>query len=605
MCLFALAAASMGILSAVRAHVGGEGLWSKGQKEAVYSLRRYAVTRNLADFARYRAAIAVPLGDRKARLELEKPDPDLRVAREGLLQGRNDPADIGGMIRLFRYFRNVDAIDRSIAIWAQADDHVQKLTVLAEKLRAEVESDSPVPLRIQVVMTEIEREADILRPLTDSFSSTLGEASRRAEVALVLLLALVTATLTTLVVLSARAALRERERHQRVLHDSEERYRTFFETSIDSVILGRPDGFIETQNPAARFVFGFSEEEQNRSLSELVRGETRDSIRFALTEAARNGHFRGPLPFRRQDGRVFIGDVSASRFTDRAGELRISVIVRDISERIRAEEEILRLNASLEERVLARTAELEAANRDLSVFNRELESFCYSVSHDLRLPLRSMSGFSELLLEDYGEVLDERATGYLRRVQGACRRMGRLIDDLLSLTRYTRQKLQPTPVDLGAVARDILADLHAEHPERRVEVHIAPDLVATAHGDLALIRVLLRNLLTNAWKFTSLEAGARIEFGSTKQGDEVVYFVRDNGCGFDMAFADKLFRVFNRLHAAEEFEGTGIGLATVQRIVLRHGGRVWAESEKGKGATFYFTLARREDVEGAPVVEGA
>ncbi len=234
------------------------------------------------------------------------------------------------------------------------------------------------------------------------------------------------------------------------------------------------------------------------------------------------------------------------------------------------------------------SADLEVVNRELEVANRELEAFSYSVSHDLRAPLRSINGFSQILLEDYSGTLDEEGRSYLRRVQAASQHMGRLIDDLLALSRVTRVPLRREHVDLSALAREIAMDLKSNDPEREVEFAIPDGLSAT--GDPGLLRVALENLLGNAWKFTSKKPEARIEFGALLQNGERTYFVRDNGAGFEMAYANKLFGAFQRLHPANEFEGTGIGLATVQRVIRRHGGSVWAEGEVGRGATFYFTL---------------
>jgi PAS domain S-box-containing protein len=590
LCLLGFAAASMQILSSVRAYVGGEGLWSKGQKEAVYALNRYAASGSPADFKRYEDAIAVPLGNHIARVELERQKPDYAEARRGFLQGRNDPDDIDGMIRLFRRFRHFEPIDRSIAIWTAADEYIAKLQGLALRVRAEVEKKPRDAAQVESLLQEVDRVAAVLTPLEDAFSFTLGEASRQVTRTLIGLLVVATLLLSTFVLVFARTVLRERERHQRALHESEERYRSFFETSIDAVLMGQGDGTIVAVNPAACIAFGCSEYELKDSSSDWIRGETLSSIRTALREGSRTGRFRGNLPFRRKDGFDFIGEVSSSRFTDPSGQSRISVIIRDISERMRAEAEIRRLNASLEERVLARTTELQTANLELENNNRELESFCYAVSHDLRLPLRAMNGFSELVLDDYGDVLDERAHDYLERVKIACRRMGRLIDDLLTLTRYTRQRLVPATVDLGGIAADIVDELRVEIPRRDVEVVIAPDLVIE-HSDAALVRVLLRNLLSNAWKYTAEVEAPCIELGRAERDGEDVFFVRDNGCGFDMAYVDQLFKVFNRLEVGDGLEGTGIGLAIVQRIVARHGGRVWADSEPEEGATFYFTLA--------------
>ena len=250
-------------------------------------------------------------------------------------------------------------------------------------------------------------------------------------------------------------------------------------------------------------------------------------------------------------------------------------------------DEIQRYATQLEERVDERTAELAAVNK-------ELEAFAYSVSHDLRAPLRSMDGFSQALLEDYVGQLDATGQDYLRRVRAASQRMGQLIDDLLKLSRLTRGELWRETVNLSALAQEIATELHRAQPERQVEFVITEGVVA--HGDADLLRVVLENLLGNALKFTSKQTCAKIEFGYTEGEGAPVYFVRDNGAGFDMAYADKLFGAFQRLHRVDEFEGSGIGLATVQRIIHRHGGRVWAEGAVDKGATFCFTLTAKGEV---------
>lgn len=235
----------------------------------------------------------------------------------------------------------------------------------------------------------------------------------------------------------------------------------------------------------------------------------------------------------------------------------------------------------LEQRVRERTVQLEAANK-------ELEAFSYSVSHDLRTPLRSIDSFTEMLLDGYADQLDATGQDYLKRVRKASQRMAQLIDDLLQLSRMTRAEMHRATVDLSALARAILSELQQGQPERRVEAVIAEGI--TAPGDPRLMRVALENLLGNAWKFTGKRPNARIEFGAFGQDGEQVFFVRDNGAGFEMAYADKLFTPFQRLHTEEEFPGTGVGLATVKRIILRHGGQVWAEAATDRGATFFFTL---------------
>jgi light-regulated signal transduction histidine kinase (bacteriophytochrome) len=249
----------------------------------------------------------------------------------------------------------------------------------------------------------------------------------------------------------------------------------------------------------------------------------------------------------------------------------IAQVQHDITERKQAEEK------------------LEHSNTQLAATNKELEAFSYSVSHDLRAPLRTIDGFSQALLEDYPDKLDEQGKDYLQRVRSASQRMGVLIDDLLKLSRLSRSEMHKESVDLSALVEEIAAELQQTQPERHVELVISRGL--TASGDRQLLRVALVNLLGNAWKFTGKRQQARIEFGATQNGDKKAYFVRDNGAGFDMTYANKLFGAFQRLHETTEFPGTGIGLATVQRIIHRHGGSVWAEGAMGEGATFYFTLS--------------
>lgn len=254
----------------------------------------------------------------------------------------------------------------------------------------------------------------------------------------------------------------------------------------------------------------------------------------------------------------------------------------NIEQREHAENDLKALNAELEQRVKARTAELTATNE-------ELEAFAYTISHDLRAPLRSMDGFSQALLEDCTDKLDAKGRDYLKRVRGASQTMARLIDDILNLSRVTRARIEPSEVDLSGLAQATARELRQIDSDRQVVFDIAPGVVA--NGDARLLRQVFDNLLDNAWKFTAKNPRACIEFGVTDHEGEPAYYVRDDGAGFDMAYADKLFEPFQRLHSAAEFAGSGVGLATVARIVRRHGGRVWAESEIGRGATVYFTLS--------------
>lgn len=246
--------------------------------------------------------------------------------------------------------------------------------------------------------------------------------------------------------------------------------------------------------------------------------------------------------------------------------------------------ELHELNTSLEQRVKERTARLE-------MVNKELEAFSYSVSHDLRAPLRGIDGFSAILVEDYADKLDDGAKEHIKRIRSSAKRMSELIEALLGLSRLNRAEMRIGDVDMTALAGSIAAEFRERNQSRQVEFRIDENIVSK--GDLRLLRVVMENLLGNAWKYTSRKENSIIEFRKITQGDQIVYFARDNGAGFDMKYAGKLFAPFQRMHPSTEYEGTGIGLATVQRIVERHGGRIWAEAEPGEGATFYFTLGEQ------------
>ena len=384
-------------------------------------------------------------------------------------------------------------------------------------------------------------------------------------------------------VLSSISDITERKQAEQALRESEEKFRKAFLTSPDAININRmADGMYISINNGFTQIMGYSSEEVIGKTSLELNIWANPEDRQALVNGLiKNGEVIDlEAHFHAKNGDIRVGLMSASLF-EVDNVPHIMSITRDITERKQTEEKIQQLNEGLELRVRERTAQLEAANK-------ELEAFAYSVSHDLRAPLRGIDGWSMALLEDYHDQLDENGRKYLQSVRSETQRMGQLIDDMLQLSRVTRTEMQSSPVDLSALAQTVISRLKLSYPNRQVEVDLQPGL--TCRGDVTLLGIVLTNLFDNAWKFTANRPEARVEFGQTEVDGQPAFFVRDNGVGFNMAYAQKLFGAFQRLHKTSEFPGTGVGLATVQRIIRRHGGQVWVEAQVDHGATFYFTL---------------
>jgi PAS domain S-box-containing protein len=373
----------------------------------------------------------------------------------------------------------------------------------------------------------------------------------------------------------------DRKQAEAALKDSEEKLQRMFDSVIDAITVINLNGVIIECNEKAPKLMGFSTKDEilGKNSLEMIVPRERERGQISIQKVLEEGAMENiEFTLLKANGSEFSAEISGSALKDINGITnRIIIISRDITERKQAEKELKEAMANLEQ-----------SSSQLAATNKELEAFSYSVSHDLRSPLRSIDGFSQALLEDYEKKLDKTGLDYLRRLRTASQKMGELIDGILKLSRLTRSEMSHVPIDLSSLAEETANRLQEMQPKRQVKFAIAKDL--TANGDPQLLRVLLENLLGNAWKFTSKKSQAKIEFNVEKNNGEKTFFVKDDGAGFDMTYADRLFGAFQRLHETEEFPGTGIGLATVHRIINRHGGTIWAEGAVGKGATFYFTI---------------
>jgi PAS domain S-box-containing protein len=370
----------------------------------------------------------------------------------------------------------------------------------------------------------------------------------------------------------------ERKKAEQALQESEQRFREMFESHQAIMLLIEPEsGRIVDSNKAAVEFYGYPREVLVKmniaDINQLPANEVAKQRQKTLNKQTKQFIF----PHRLANGEIRTVEVNSSPIKINNQQILFSII-QDVTSREQSEKEIKKLNESLNQQA-----------SELKIINNELEAFSYSVSHDLRAPLRSMAGFSNALIEDYADKLDDQGKEYLKHIQDSSELMARLIDDLLKLSRVTRSDMNYEKVNLTDMAQESIAQLQEAEPQRKAAFSIAPDIIA--FGDRNLLRIVLDNLLGNAWKFSSKVTEPRIEMGILTRNGKQTYFIRDNGVGFDMTYADKLFKPFQRLHLASDFAGTGIGLATVQRIIHRHGGEVWAESKVGEGATFYFTLS--------------
>jgi PAS domain S-box-containing protein len=363
---------------------------------------------------------------------------------------------------------------------------------------------------------------------------------------------------------------------------ADDRFRLLVDSVQDyAIIILSKDGTITSWNSGAAKIFLYSADEIIGKHISILSGEEdikSPTSQKELDEAANTGRFEWDGWRVRNNGTQFWSNLTVWPIYSKDQAISgFAKVVRDLTERKANEDQLQKM-----------TEDLTRQTASLMAVNQELEAFSYSISHDLRAPLRSMGGFSQILIDEYGSKLDPQALDFLGRISTSAKFMGDLIDGLLKLSRVSRQPLNKVPIRVSTLVQNLVSEIESTYQEPKTEVIIEKNILVDA--DPLLLRAALFNLMNNAFKFTRKNPSPKIEFGRTTQDDRQLFFVRDNGAGFDMKYKDKLFGAFQRLHSANEFEGTGIGLATVQRIVRRHGGEIWAESEMGRGTTFYFTL---------------
>ncbi len=375
----------------------------------------------------------------------------------------------------------------------------------------------------------------------------------------------------------------ERKLSERALIESEQRYRAFFANSLDAMILSSPDGRIYEVNQATCHMLGYTEEELKKLRRHDIVDPNDENLEPFLKRRAETGIAVGELRFKRKDGKIVETELSSAIFLDADNNEKTSLIIRDISERKRSEQRIKQLNARLEEKIEERTAQLTAVNKDL-------EAFAYSVSHDLRTPLRGINGLTQILQEKYANLLDEEGAKLATRIRANSVKMGTLIEDLLAFSRASTADIRKSQVNMNELVNSAIAEIAEKEPVDKIEFIIdeLPDTI----GDNALLLQVWINLISNSCKFSSRKPNPRIEISSYVEGSKNCYKIKDNGAGFNMAYADKLFTAFQRLHTQQDFQGTGAGLSIVQRIILKHGGKIWAYGEEEKGAEFTFCLPK-------------
>lgn len=622
---------SINTLSSVRAYVCGEGLWSKAQKDAMGQLIKYARTHNEADYEQFREFMKVPMGDHKTLVELGKKKPDYELAKQGFIEGRNHPDDVTGMINLFVRFHSNTYIHKAIVAWISADSLVTGFVPIGNALHDEINRPNHSQEDINKILLQIEPLNENLTHYEDEFSFALGEGSRWLEkivlrllfgVALTVEITGLVLTITvsrgiqkglTEILVSAKSVAKrdfskkaksfskdeigilannfnqmaeELEHSIGKIQQEQQKFKGLLDSAPDAIVIVDEAGKIQLINHQCERVFGRKKEELigqeicillpqrlagNQALNKHLFAENALLPRKGVTFEATGF---------RQDGAEFPAEISISPLQTTEGRL-ITAAIRDISEKKEMEKEIRDANSTLEKKVRQRTGELESKNK-------ELEQFAYVASHDLQEPLRTISGFVELLSKRYRGKMDETADTYINYTIQASDRMKILIKDLLDYSRLGREK-ELRPVDCNSVLAEVLADLDKVIKENNTQITTA-ELPVINHALPTEIKLLFQNLVTNSIKFRKPDVRPEIKIDAFRESGHWRFSFRDNGIGIDNQYLDRIFIIFQRLHNRSQYEGSGIGLAHCKKIVELHGGRIWVTSTPAKGSTFFFTI---------------
>ena len=614
-------------LSSTRAYVGAEGLWSKAEKDAVYSLRKYGHTYNEKDYQHFLYLLKVPLGDRKTRLELRKKNPDLTVAYQGFLEGRVHPDDIDGAIRLFTRFHDVYYIHKAIAIWTEGDSLIGELQKLGAELDANISSDTVSMEKVDQTLDEIDTLNDKLTVLEDDFSFTLGEGSRWLENLILKILFSIALTveftglfltisvsigiskgIDEIIRIATKVAksdfnnrakvfskdeigvlatsfnqmtdnlqqkINEQNRTEQALRAQKGLYETLLKVQSE---MGEGVAITEGQkivyaNEALCKIYGYSLQEilDMPSFIDIVVQEEREQLIERLKQrlSGQSMSDAGETAVIRKDGKIINIEYS-SKMIKAEDRTQLVSIIRDITERKKTESEI------------------KQKTEDIARSNKELEQFAYVASHDLQEPLRTIISYLQLLEKRYKNKLDTKADEFINFAVDGSKRMYTLINDLLAYSRIQTTGLTFEKIDCAKIMDIVLDNLQNTIAKSKAKISFDTELPVIKADKVQMVQ-LFQNLIDNSIKYKSTKA-PKIRITAEKKGNVWLFSLTDNGIGIAKEYAERIFVIFQRLHTREKYEGTGIGLSVCKKIVEHHGGKIWVESELGKGSTFYFTI---------------